>query len=277
MLQHIKISIVGLILICFTIACNQTKEKKEDASQTTTEKDTLQINYAVVSYFPHDINSFTEGFLFNNQELFESTGSPQELPNSESVFGPVDLKTGKIDVKATLDRKTYFGEGIVFMNDKIYQLTYQNQKGFIYDAKTFKKTGEFNFINKEGWGLTSDGTNIIMSDGSDSLTYVDPNGFKPLKSIKVTLNGSPQQRLNELEFIKGYIYANIWMTNYIVKINPSDGKIVGRLDLTDLAYEAKNKNNASAEMNGIAYDSSTDKILVTGKLWPNIYQINFSH
>ena len=176
-----------------------------------------------------------------------------------------------------MDKHKYFGEGIAFFKDKIYQLTYKNQVGFIYDAKTYKQLGQFSFQNKEGWGMTTDGTHIIMSDGTNVLTYLDPANLKVIKTINVSNGGYAEDFLNELEYIHGYIYANIWTKNYIVKIDPGDGKVVGLLDLSSLTAEAKNNHSNSEVMNGIAYDSISDKIYVTGKLWPTIYQIDFPH
>ena len=226
---------------------------------------------------PHDTTSFTEGLLVHDRQLFESTGSPVDQLQTKSVFGSIDPKTGKINAKAELDKHKYFGEGIAFFKDKIYQLTYKNQVGFIYDAKTYKQLGQFSFQNKEGWGMTTDGTHIIMSDGTNVLTYLDPANLKVIKTINVSNGGYAEDFLNELEYIHGYIYANIWTKNYIVKIDPGDGKVVGLLDLSSLTAEAKNNHSNSEVMNGIAYDSISDKIYVTGKLWPTIYQIDFPH
>jgi glutamine cyclotransferase len=234
-----------------------------------------EIKYSVENQYPHDINSFTEGFLFHEGKLFESTGSPENLPQTKSVFGPVDLQNGKIDVKAEIDRNTYFGEGIVFLNGKIFQLTYKNQTGFIYDGKTYKNIGKFNYTNREGWGLTTDGKHLIMSDGTSYLTFMDPTNFSVVKTLDVAENGRVQEHLNELEYIKGYIYANIWTTTNVVKIDPNTGDIVGKIDLSALLYESKVKNPDALETNGIAYDSVSNKVMVTGKLWPTIYEIKF--
>jgi len=213
--------------------------------------------------------------LFHDNQLFESTGSPEEFPDTKSVFGNVDLKTGKIEVKAELDRQKYFGEGILFFKDKIFQLTYKNQIGFIYDAKTYKNIGSFSYSNKEGWGLTTDGKNIIMSDGTNLITYLDPDSLKPTKTLGITFNGSSALYINELEYINGFIYANIWTTSNIAKIDPQTGKIVGIIDISSLYLEAKKKNSMSEATNGIAYDKSDGRIFVTGKFWPTIYQIKF--
>ncbi|HXB41381.1 MAG TPA: glutaminyl-peptide cyclotransferase [Bacteroidia bacterium] len=265
-----------IILSVFLFSCAEEKSKPVNTEEKTAPSVPV-ISYSIAAILPHDSLSFTEGLLFHKGELFESTGSPDDLPQTKSLFGICNLKTGKINVKAELDRTKYFGEGIVFFNDKVYQLTYKNQTGFIYDGKTFKKTGEFTYANKEGWGLTSDGTNIIMSDGTNNLTFLDPATLKPIRTLAVTENGYAGDYLNELEYIKGFIYANVWTTNSIVKINPVNGKIVGKLLLAPLFEEVRYKYNGAKEMNGIAYNQETDKIYITGKMWPNIYEINFAH
>lgn len=259
------------------ISCQPDKTEKNTTVPVVEDKtpEIPQVKFTVENQYPHDITSFTEGFLFHDGKLFESTGATENLPQTRSLFGMVDLKTGKIDVKAELDRNIYFGEGIVILNEKVFQVTYKNQMGFIYDAKTFKNIGKFNYTNTEGWGLTTDGKSIIMSDGTSYITYLDPTSYIPTKIISVKEGNYDLIYLNELEYIKGFIYANIWMTNTIVKIDPNTGDVVGKMDLSSLAEESKAKSPGAAEMNGIAYDSISDKILVTGKLWPTIYEIKF--
>jgi len=233
------------------------------------------IKYTITNTYPHSIESYTEGLIFHDNKLFESTGSPENYPNTRSVIGIVNLKTGGIDVKVEIDRDKYFGEGILFFKNKLYQLTYKNQLGFIYDSKDFKQIGTFNYINKEGWGMTTDGNSIIMSDGTNFITYWNPDSLKVIKKINITYNGSSALYANELEFINGFIYANIWTTNYIAKIDPLNGKIVGLIDLTTLFLKARKKNPQSEATNGIAYDSKRNKIFVTGKFWPFIFEIKF--
>jgi glutaminyl-peptide cyclotransferase len=264
-----------IVLIGISVGCtnNSHSNKKSVNSSHSIES----INFKIIKTYPHDTGSFTEGFLFNNNQLFESTGSPEEFPKTRSVFGIVDLNTGKIGIKVELDRNTYFGEGIVIFDGKIYQLTYKNQTGFIYDLNSYKKVGSFKYSNKEGWGLTTDGKNIIMSDGTNIITYLDPDSLKVVKTLNVTFNGSSALYVNELEFIHGYIYANIWTTNNIAKIDPKTGIIVGIIDLSSLFYEARKSYPMSEATNGIAYDSLKDRIFVTGKFWPTIYQIKFPH
>lgn len=235
----------------------------------------IPIKFELIKSYPHDTTSFTEGFLVNDGKLYESTGAPQNLLQTKSLFGIVDLATGKIDIKVELDRTKYFGEGITILNAKVYQLTYETKIGFVYDAITFKKIGEFTYPSKEGWGLTTDGTNLIMSDGTFEITYLDPITFRTVKKVSVTENNCPVENINELEYIKGYIFANIWPTNTIIKIDPTDGIVVGKLDLTILSDDSYLISPNSMEMNGIAYNSLTNKIFVTGKLWPRIYELEF--
>lgn len=271
-------NIASTLLLVFVVfsACNN--EQNSNATTDTYEAPAAPvINYSVVNQYSHDTSLFTEGFLFYNGTLYESTGSPNNIPYTRSMVVAHNLSNGHFDSKLELDKKKYFGEGIVFLNDKLYQLTYKNQTGFVYDAKTFKKTGEFKYSNIEGWGMTTDGTSLIMSDGTNKLTYLNPKSLTQEKILSVTENNRPRNNINELEFIKGYIYANVWQSNEIVKIDPSNGKIVGKLDLSSLAIEAKTKNPDVDVLNGIAYDPATDKVYITGKMWANIYEIKFAH
>ena len=264
---------LSLLILIFSLTIFNCCTKSEKSNSYSTHKPIPNIDFTYIKSYPHDTTSFTEGLLIHDGQLYESSGATSDLTQTKSLFGIVDLTTGKIDIKVEIDRLKYFGEGITILNQKIYQLTYKTKIGFVYDATTFKKIRDFSFSNKEGWGLTTDGTNLIMSDGTYELTYLDPFTLQPIKKITVTENGSVKENLNELEFIKGYIFANIWPTNTIVKINPEDGKIVGRLDLTPLHDDSKSLYPRSLEMNGIAYDSISNRIFVTGKLWPKIYEL----
>jgi len=268
-------SLLVLSLFTLFISCNNN-DKPDTSAEKPVDNAPPAINYSVVRILPHDTTSFTEGLLFHEGQLYESTGTEPNMPESRrSMFGVVDLKTGKIDKKAALDRNKYFGEGITFLKDKVYQLTWQTKVGFIYDAKTFKPLGQFPIPVKEGWGMTTDGTNLIMSDGTSNISYVDPNSFRLVKVVGVTDNNGPVTNINELELINGFIYANQWQTNYILKIDTASGKVVGRLDLDGLFSTEHNKYALADTMNGIAYDSTTGKIYITGKLWPDIYEIKF--
>ncbi len=284
-------------------ACNGNTDKDHTTETPTTkaaDNTPPVISFTVIKALPHDTSSYTEGFLFHNGQLFESTGTTPDMPATRrSLFGIVDSTTGRITPKVELDRKKIFGEGIVFLDGKIYQLTYTTKIGFIYDANTFKKIGEFTFPNKEGWGMTTDGRYIIMSDGSSNISYYDPtkltptsvsieydNGDKETKTLNsfglakvlgVTDNNGPVGDINELEMINGYLYANKYTTDYILKIDPASGKVVGMLNFESLAQEARSKYPGAEVMNGIAYDSTTGRIFVTGKLWANMYQVQFPH
>ncbi len=262
-----------ILLFCFLFSCSSDPKTKEVETVTPkTEELVPTINYDVITKLPHGLESFTEGFFYYNKQLYESTGAPDNIPQLKSVVGIVDTITGNIDAKIDLGRK-YFGEGIVILNDKLYQLTYKNQLGFVYDAKTYKQVSQFGYKNKEGWGMTSDGTSIIMSDGTNVLTYWDPVTLQETKTINVTNGGYAEDYLNELEYIDGYIYANIWTKNYVVKIDVETGKVVGILDFSSITDEAHTKNPDSDVLNGLAYDSATKRMFVTGKLFPYVYVI----
>lgn len=264
------------LFVVFSCKINDKPDKSNESTEET-KAATPVINYAVTNAYSHDTTAFTEGLLVHDGQLYESTGSPGELPQTKSLFGPVDLKTGLINKKVELDKQKYFGEGIVFLGGKVYQLTYQTRKGFVYDATTFQKLGEFTFPSKEGWGLTTDGRALIMSDGTSNLTYLNPVNFQPLKTLEVTDENGPVSNLNELELISGALYANVYTTSHIVRIDTVTGKVSGRLDLSSLANEVNVKYPASLEMNGIAYDPASRKVYVTGKMWPIIYEITFNH
>ncbi|MBS1566460.1 MAG: glutaminyl-peptide cyclotransferase [Bacteroidetes bacterium] len=275
-----KVLLLAPFLLCLA-ACNNgnsgtTSGGPAESSPIPAPK---TIGYSVVNTYPHDTSFFTEGFEFHNGELFESSGSgsngedqPAAYP---SAFGIADLKTGKVSKKAELNNTTYFGEGITFFNDKIYQLTWKNQIGFVYDAKTFKKLSEFHYTG-EGWSLTHDSTRLIMSDGSSNIRFLEPNTLKVLSVLGVTDNNGPVSNINELEYVDGFLYANQWETNYILKIDLGSGLVVGRIDLDSLEAEAKKKFPGSREMNGIAWHPATNTLYITGKCWPSVYEIKLN-
>lgn len=246
------------VLSGFVAGCKNSDEKKESSVKTLT--------YAVKTQWKHDPQAFTQGLVIHEGKLFESTGQ-----EGSSWVGIIDINTGTPDKKIELDAK-YFGEGITILNNKIYQLTWKTKVGFVYDLKTFQKIKEFTY-DSEGWGITHDGKNLIMSDGSDKLTYLDTADLKPVKTISVTNDNGPVTNLNELEYVEGFIMANLWQTNLIVKIDPQTGKVVGQMDLTPLATDAQRRNPRVDVLNGIAYHPTTKLLLVTGKYWPMTYVI----
>ena len=222
----------------------------------------------VVATFPHDRTAFTEGLFFQDGSLFESTGY-----EGQSWVRRSRLETGEVLQERSLDRR-YFGEGVVAWKDRLLQLTWQGHIGFVYDLKTFAPKGSFAYPG-EGWALTHDGRRILMSDGTPDLRVLDPVTLKQTGRIRVTDAGRPVANLNELEFIKGEVWANVWQTDRIARIDPRTGHVIAWLDLTDLLGEPHGRG-APCEpdvLNGIAYDAAGDRILVTGKYWPRIYQI----
>lgn len=223
----------------------------------------------VVNIYPHDPEAFTQGLFYRDGFLYESTGLV-----GKSSLRKVDLATGKIIKKIKLPDK-YFGEGITYFNNKIYQLTWTNQKGFIYDFKTLKKTAEFNYEG-EGWGIASDGKKLFMSDGSSKIQCREPASLKILKTLNVHDGKEPITGINELEFIKGEIWANIFMQSVIVRISPHTGKILGWIDLS-LLYNKIPKYYSVDVLNGIAYDENNDRIFVTGKYWPYVFKIKINN
>jgi glutamine cyclotransferase len=268
------------LIIVLVSACGDSSNSSAN-SNTATEavagNEAPVITYTILNALPHDKDSYTEGFLMYKGKLFESSGAPEGNDKTKSIVGIVDPATGNIAVKAELDRKIYFGEGITILGDKLYQLTWTNKKGFIYDLKTFKKIGEFTFPSKEGWGMTTDGSSLIMSDGSSNLTYLDPLTFKTNRIVGVTDNNGPVGNINELEFVNGNILANIYQTPYIIRIDPNSGKVLGKADFSNLVKEVKSKDPDVDYMNGIAWDSAKNKIYITGKLWPNMYEVRLNN
>jgi glutaminyl-peptide cyclotransferase len=270
-----KVFYAAPFIFALVTACNNS-ESGSNGSENTGKNDNSAppvIQYSVVNKYPHDTAYFTEGLEFYKGQLLESSGGNADESPYPSEMGIANLQTGVVTSKAKLDKTKYFGEGITVFNDKLYQLTWVSGVGFIYDANTFQKLGEFKIPAKEGWGLTHDSTHIIMSDGSSNLYYLSPDSLRVSNILRVTDNSGPIPNINELEYINGYIYANQWQTPYILKIDPATGIVVGRLDLDNLQKEAAANYPNADVLNGIAYDSATGKMLVTGKKWPFVYEI----
>jgi glutamine cyclotransferase len=219
--------------------------------------------YKIVKTYRHDPSAFTEGLVFDNGVLYESTGLTSSLRR-------VDLESGNVLQKVSLSEE-YFGEGLAVVNDSLVQLTWQNQIGFIYDKSTFSLLGNFSY-DTEGWGLTNYGNRLIMSDGSSTLTFLDPITFQKNGQITVHDGNTLVTNINELEYVNGDVYANIWLQQKIAILNPQNGVVKGWIDLTGI-YQS---NNIDDVLNGIAYDSATDRLFVTGKNWPYLYQITIT-
>ncbi|HEX8708144.1 MAG TPA: glutaminyl-peptide cyclotransferase [Pyrinomonadaceae bacterium] len=221
--------------------------------------------FEVVKSYPHDPKAYTQGLVFLNGEFYESTG----LYGSSSLRR-VEPDTGKVKRKREI-AKEYFAEGIAVFHDRIFQLTWQAHKGFVYERKSFDLRGEFSYEG-EGWGLAQDGRSLIMSDGTNQIRFLDPATLKVQRTISVYDQGRPVVRLNELEYIKGEIYANIWETDRIVRLDPASGRILGWIDLTGL-LRPEDRTSQTNVLNGIAYDEAHDRLFVTGKLWPKLFEI----
>jgi len=228
----------------------------------------VKYGYKVINSFPHDRRHFTQGLEIYDGYLYEGTGR-----EGESWIFKTDLKTWKIVKELKLEDQ-YFGEGITILDGKLFELTYKSKIGFIYDVNTFQLLKSWPLKSAEGWGMTNDGHTLIMSDGTEYLTYIDPQTLSTVKRIQVCSNKGVIKNINELEYIKGEIWANIWMTDNIVRIDPKTGEIVGEIDLRGLlGTNHYNSNGEEDVLNGIAFDPVTNKIYVTGKLWPKIYEI----
>ncbi|MCB0082536.1 MAG: glutaminyl-peptide cyclotransferase [Caldilineaceae bacterium] len=239
------------------------------ADSTLTETaDSLQTpiwSYEIISTYPHDPTAFTQGLIWLDNIFYEGTGL-----RGRSSLRQVDRDTG--DVRKQIDLPAqYFGEGITILGDKLYQLTWQSHTGFIYNKDTFTKLADFPYAT-EGWGITHNGQQLIMSDGSSTLYIWDPDTLAELGQIQVTDQGQPVMRLNELEYIHGQIYANVWQTNYIAVIDPTSGNVTAWLDLTGILAPA-DRTGQEDVLNGIAYNAENDTLYITGKLWPKLFEI----
>jgi len=224
--------------------------------------------FEIVKAYPHDSTAFTQGLVYVNGSLYESTGL-----NGQSSVRRVQLESGKVLQRQPVD-PAHFAEGLTEWGDKLIQLTWQSGIGFIYDRATLRLKGTFNFAG-EGWGLTHDGTRLILSDGTANLRFLNPDSFREIGRVVVRDRGMPVQDLNELEFVKGEVYANVWHTNRIARISPATGEVLGWIDLTGL-ISPRLLPHTEAVLNGIAYDSATDRLFVTGKLWPKLFEIRLT-
>ncbi len=220
-------------------------------------------HYTIVHAYPHDPDAFTEGLEYRDGFVYESTGL-----NGRSSIRKVKIETGEILQQKNLS-KDYFGEGITFWKDVVFELTWTSEIAFVYDAKTFAGKTSFNYAG-EGWALTHNADGLIMSDGSSQLRFIDPATFKERRRLTVTDGGVPIKYLNELEWIKGEIFANVYTTDYIARINPSDGHVSGWIDIRGML---PHQNDGNTVPNGIAYDAQRDRLFVTGKLWPKLFEI----
>lgn len=254
-------------------ACNSNNEASSGNEATTNRIPAPSpVSYSVLNVFPHDTLAFTQGLVFYQNRMYEGTGQKKA-----STLRMVDYETGKVEKKVDLDPEL-FGEGITIMNDTLYQLTWEDHIVLVYSIKDMKLVRKI-YWNREGWGITHDNENLIVSDGTDKLYFVHPGDFKLIKTVSVYNQLGPVNNLNELEYINGFIYANQWETNYILKIDPGSGRVTGILDFTNALKKFANINydrkaiTEGAVLNGIAWDSATNRMFVTGKLWPRLLEV----
>lgn len=225
----------------------------------------INYTYNIKSTYPHDSSAFTQGLVYANGKLYEGTG----LYGMSSIR-IVELESGKILQMVNMS-SDFFGEGITIQDNRIIQLTWKSKRGFIYNVTSLDKIGSFN-ITSEGWGLSTNGTHLIYSDGTSTLRFLEPVNFTEVYTIQVTHNKKPVTKINELEYIKGELYANIWQTNNIVRINPATGTVNGWIDLEGIEDQFEKSVDIDV-LNGIAYDDDNNRIFVTGKLWPKLFEV----
>ena len=259
-----KIAWIGLLAMTLAACSGRTKTLRTETPAATPAAPRTY-TYRVIESYPHSTDSYTQGLLFADGVMWEGTGE-----YGHSRLQRIDLETGRTDVVATLPRSE-FGEGIALLDGKIYQLTWENNKAYVYDAATGRQLRTFAYAG-EGWGLTTDGERLYMSDGSEYLRILDPETFRVQRSVLVTFPGAPVQLLNELEWIDGKIWANVYVTDQIVIIDPASGIVEGVIDLRGLLPDEEIAPDTDV-LNGIAYDAASERIFVTGKRWSKLFEI----
>jgi glutamine cyclotransferase len=258
--QLVVIAILGGLLSWISI------ERLEAAGNAApTSEDIPTLSYTLVKAWPHDRGAFTEGLVFWDGMLIESTGL-----NGHSALRKVDLETGLVRQEVKLPER-YFGEGIAVLGGRIFQLTWQSHLGFIYDVKSMIQEGDFPFTG-EGWGLTTDGQSLIMTDGTNRIRFIDPSTFRVSRTIDVFAHGRPIENLNELEYVNGELYANVWRTEFVLEIDPATGRVLASIDFVGILPPADHARDTDV-MNGIAYDAKDDRLFVTGKNWPKLFEV----
>ena len=260
--QRARSTVLGASLCC---AAFVVVTATASPCQCPRPQESTLIPHEVVAVYPHDPNAYTQGLYFEDGFLFEGTGI-----RGRSYLRQVELQTGKVLRQISLPSR-FFGEGIASFGDRLYQLTWTSRLGFIYDKESFELLRQFSYAT-DGWGLTRDDRFLIMSDGSPVLQFLDPDSLEVVRRIQVAGPSGPINQLNELEYIRGNIYANVWHTNRIVRISPETGEVLGHIDLSELILEVR-PSDPEAVLNGIAYDEQTERIFVTGKLWPKLFEI----
>jgi glutaminyl-peptide cyclotransferase len=255
------VKIAALAFVTLTVIVAMTSPT---STQRASRSRAPVAGYRVVHVFPHDSEAFTQGLVYRDGLFYEGTGL-----NGRSTIRKVKIETGQVMQLQKLDSQ-YFGEGIAILNDTLFQLTWQSGIAFLYDRTTFTRTGTFSYTG-EGWGLTHDERRLIMSDGTATLRFIDPASHKEISRLAVRDGEKPVLNLNELEYIKGEVFANVWQTDRIARISPKTGEVTGWIDLKGLLPASEQAPDAV--LNGIAYDAAGDRLFVTGKLWPKVFEI----
>ena len=263
----------AVLVLVILAACNSNDKTDGPIDPTIVPAKTPLIPYTIVAEYPHDTSAYTQGLEFYKGKLYEGTGDFKT-----SSLRITDYKTGKVEKKHMMGTDSIFGEGITIFKNKIYQLTWESNLVYVYDVSNIDKPIKTFKWPYDGWGITHNTTDLIISDGTSKLFFVNPDDFRLKSTISVTENGSPVYQLNELEYIDGFVFANIYQTDMIVKIDPASGFVVGKMDFagTKEKFFADKITPRTDFFNGIAYDSATKKILVTGKRWPKMFELKLN-
>ena len=249
-------------------ACQAAPSQPQGTTASTLGQEPPVHGYRVVATYPHDPRAFTQGLTWHDGHLYETTGHI-----GQSTLRRVNLEDGRVVQSVPMPGRV-FGEGSTIWGDQIISVTWQDGIGFRWDRESFQQLGTWRYPG-EGWGLTHDGRELIMSDGTAELRFLDPETMQETRRVRVTANGRAVDRLNELEFVKGEVWANIWMSPRIARIDPTTGNVTGWIDLSDLVHQTTS-GHPDAVLNGIAYDSAGDRVFVTGKYWPRLYEIELT-
>ncbi len=255
--------VLMLGLIAFIIGRNYLKPQRTISSIPDTL--TPKMTFEAINEFPHDPDAFTQGLIYLDGYFYESTGL-----YGHSSLRKVEIESGEILQQIELSSE-YFAEGLTYWEGHLVQLTWRENTGFVYDLQDFLFLEQFSYPT-EGWGLTHDGERLIMSDGSSDLFFLDPESFQVIDQVRVTNNGQEVVRINELEFVLGEVFANLWQTETIIRIDPQTGEVLGEIDLSGILPESERTAQTDV-LNGIAYDPETDRLFITGKFWPKVFEI----
>jgi glutaminyl-peptide cyclotransferase len=268
MLTLIRLPLLLLLLATQLTGCGEVGPRDEPFADTSVAGGVRTYRAVIVQGFPHDPQAFTQGLEYHGGYLYESIGR-----EGRSALRRVDLTSGRVLQEHRLDDQ-YFAEGLTILNDRIYQLTWKHGRGFVYDRETFAVLDSFSYTG-EGWGLANDGTSLIMSDGTNVLRFLDPDTRAVTRTISVRRAGTPVTYLNELEYIDGQIWANVWMSEWIMRIDPQSGNVIGMIDAQRLR-PTLGPTDRSDVLNGIAHDPETGRVFLTGKLWPRLFEVEIA-